>query len=175
MLDIGMLEIFVIGALALIVVGPKELPGLLRTVGQFVAKARGMAREFQSSMEEAAREADLDGVVKSVKSGNKLPFDNQIVDTMKEFEKSVKTEINSADAEVRKDDSAAPAKKYDTTEFTKHANPMPKPATAKPAPDAPSKVEAKPEPKVEVVVETPSPAPAPAATADKPAATEKSA
>ena len=37
MLDIGMLEIFVIGALALIVVGPKELPGLLRTVGQFAA------------------------------------------------------------------------------------------------------------------------------------------
>ena len=56
MLDIGMFELFVIGALALIVVGPKELPGLLRTVGQFVAKARGMAREFQRSMDEAARE-----------------------------------------------------------------------------------------------------------------------
>ena len=118
MLDIGMLELFVIGALALIVVGPKELPGLLRTVGQFVAKARGMAREFQSSMEDAAREADLDGVVKSVKSGNKLPFDNQIVDTMKEFERSVKTEINSADAEVRKVEATEPPKKHDTSEFT---------------------------------------------------------
>jgi sec-independent protein translocase protein TatB len=111
MLDIGMLEIFVIGALALIVVGPKELPGLLRTVGQFVAKARGMAREFQSSMEAAAREADLDGVVNSVKSGNKLPFDNQIVDTMKEFEKSVKTETSSTDAPEAKVETPAPVAK----------------------------------------------------------------
>ena len=59
MLDIGWAELMVIGTLALIVVGPKELPRLLRTVGQFVGKARGIAREFQRSMEDAAREADL--------------------------------------------------------------------------------------------------------------------
>ena len=148
MLDIGMLELFVIGALALIVVGPKELPGLLRTVGQFAAKARGMAREFQSSMEEAAREADLDGVVKSVKSGNKLPFDNQIVDSMKEFERSVKKEINSADAEVRKEDASTPAKKHDTSEFTPHVKHVTEPKAE------PQKVEAP----VEAPVETPAPA-----------------
>ena len=148
MLDIGMLELFVIGALALIVVGPKELPGLLRTVGQFAAKARGMAREFQSSMEEAAREADLDGVVKSVKSGNKLPFDNQIVDSMKEFERSVKKEINSADAEVRKEDASALAKKHDTSEFTPHVKHVTEPKAE------PQKVEAP----VEAPVETPAPA-----------------
>lgn len=171
MLDIGMLEIFVIGALALIVVGPKELPGLLRTVGQFAAKARGMAREFQSSMEDAAREADLDGVVKTVKSGGKLPFDNQIVDTMKEFEKSVKTEINSADAEARKDDSAAPQKKFDTTEFTKHANPVPAPAADKAALAEPAKGEALSETTVETASETATPA----AKAEPAAAAEKSA
>ena len=148
MLDIGMLELFVIGALALIVVGPKELPGLLRTVGQFAAKARGRAREFQSSMEEAAREADLDGVVKSVKSGNKLPFDNQIVDSMKEFERSVKKEINSADAEVRKEDASTPAKKHDTSEFTPHVKHVTEPKAE------PQKVEAP----VEAPVETPAPA-----------------
>ena len=59
MLDIGWTELMVIGVIALLVVGPKELPRLLRTVGQFVGKARGMAREFQRSMEDAAREADL--------------------------------------------------------------------------------------------------------------------
>lgn len=59
MLDIGWSELLVIGAVALIVVGPKELPKLLRTVGQFVGKARSMAREFQRSMDEAAREGDL--------------------------------------------------------------------------------------------------------------------
>ena len=153
MLDIGMLELFVIGALALIVVGPKELPGLLRTVGQFVAKARGMAREFQSSMEDAAREADLDGVVKSVKSGNKLPFDNQIVDSMKEFERSVKKEINSADAEVRKEDTSEPVEKYDTSEFTPHVKHVTEPKAVEP-----ETVEAKSEPTVEAKVETPTPA-----------------
>jgi sec-independent protein translocase protein TatB len=59
MFDIGWSELMVIGSLALIVVGPKELPRLLRTVGRYVAQARGMAREFQRSMEDAAREVDL--------------------------------------------------------------------------------------------------------------------
>jgi len=59
MFDIGWSELLVIGMLALIVVGPKELPGLLRTVGQYVGKARSVAREFQRSMEDAAREADI--------------------------------------------------------------------------------------------------------------------
>ncbi|GMG82243.1 hypothetical protein LNKW23_14560 [Paralimibaculum aggregatum] len=60
MLDIGWQELLVIGALALLVVGPKELPGLLRSVGRYAGKARSMAREFQRSMEDAAREADLE-------------------------------------------------------------------------------------------------------------------
>lgn len=59
MLDIGWSELVVIGGLALIVVGPKDLPGMLRNVGRMVAKARGMAREFQGAMEDAAREADV--------------------------------------------------------------------------------------------------------------------
>jgi len=60
MLDIGWQELLVIGVIALLVVGPKELPGLLRTVGQWAGRARSVAREFQSSMEDAAREADLE-------------------------------------------------------------------------------------------------------------------
>ena len=102
MLDIGFMEIFVIGALALIVVGPKELPGLLRSAGQMAAKVKSMAREFQRSMEDAAREADLDSVAKAVKSGGdfkkKLSVENQIVDSIKEFEKTVKTEMTEAKA-----------------------------------------------------------------------------
>lgn len=97
MLDIGFLEILVIGALALIVVGPKELPGLLRTVGQYAGKARSMAREFQRTMEDAAREADLGDVADAVKGKkNKLPFGNQVVDSLKEFEKTVKSEVTDA-------------------------------------------------------------------------------
>lgn len=99
MLDIGFMEILVIGAIALIVVGPKDLPGLLRTVGQYVGKARAMARDFQRTMDEAAREADLGDVADVVKNKGKmsdLPFDNQIVDTLKDFEKTVKSETTGA-------------------------------------------------------------------------------
>jgi sec-independent protein translocase protein TatB len=59
MFDIGWSELLVVGALALIVVGPKDLPRMLRTFGKYTSQARGMAREFQRSMEDAAREADL--------------------------------------------------------------------------------------------------------------------
>jgi len=59
MFDIGWLELLIIGIVALIVVGPKDLPGMFRTAGQFMGKARGMAREFQRSMEAAADESGL--------------------------------------------------------------------------------------------------------------------
>ena len=50
MFDLGLTELLLIGIVALIVVGPKELPMLFRKVGQFVGKARGMAREFTRAM-----------------------------------------------------------------------------------------------------------------------------
>ena len=54
MFDLGWTELLVIGIVALIVVGPKDLPILFRKVGQFVGKAKGMAREFSSAMNDAA-------------------------------------------------------------------------------------------------------------------------
>jgi sec-independent protein translocase protein TatB len=59
MFDIGWAELMVIGVVALIVVGPKDLPRMLRTLGYYTGQARSMAREFQRNMEDAAREADL--------------------------------------------------------------------------------------------------------------------
>ncbi len=68
MLDIGWGELFLIGVVALIVVGPKDLPALFRTVGQFTGKARAMARDFQRSLEQAANEAGMSDVQKSLRS-----------------------------------------------------------------------------------------------------------
>ena len=57
---IGWTELLVIVAIAIVVVGPKDLPILMRTLGRFVGKARAMAREFQDSFEEIARESELE-------------------------------------------------------------------------------------------------------------------
>jgi sec-independent protein translocase protein TatB len=65
---IGGLEILVIGLLALIVVGPKDLPLLMRKVGRAVGKARAMANEFRSSFDEMARQSELDELRKEVEA-----------------------------------------------------------------------------------------------------------
>jgi sec-independent protein translocase protein TatB len=65
MFDIGSGELVVIGVVALVAIGPKELPGVLRMVGQWVGKARRMASEFQSQFNEAMREAEMADLKKS--------------------------------------------------------------------------------------------------------------
>lgn len=74
MFDIGWGEFVVIGAVALVVIGPKELPGVLRTVGGAVSKLRRMAGEFQTQFQEAIREADLEETRKSVDGLNQATF-----------------------------------------------------------------------------------------------------
>jgi sec-independent protein translocase protein TatB len=72
MFDLGWTELLVIGIVALIVVGPKDLPVLFRNVGQFVGKAKGMAREFSSAMNDAADSSGMkemsQGINKSIKA-----------------------------------------------------------------------------------------------------------
>src|SRR5215472_13544805 len=65
MFDIGWSEFVLIAVVALIAIGPKELPGVLRMVGQWVGKARKMATEFQSQFQEAMREAEMADIKKS--------------------------------------------------------------------------------------------------------------
>jgi len=62
------MEVLIIGALALIVIGPKDLPMLMRRVGQFVGKMRGMAAEFRASFDELARQSELDELRREVEA-----------------------------------------------------------------------------------------------------------
>lgn len=75
MLDIGWTELLIIGVVALVVVGPKDLPKMFRALGEFTGKARAMAREFQRAMESAADEAGVKDVARDLRdtaSGRKL-------------------------------------------------------------------------------------------------------
>ena len=75
MFDIGWSELMIIGVVALIVVGPKDLPMMFRKVGNFVGKARGMARDFQSAMNEAADQSGIKDLADSVKKAADIKDD----------------------------------------------------------------------------------------------------
>jgi len=62
MLDIGWMELMLIGVVALLVVGPKELPGLLRTIGRYIAMAKRQADQFRAQFDEAIRETEFDDI-----------------------------------------------------------------------------------------------------------------
>ncbi|MGB0670922.1 MAG: Sec-independent protein translocase protein TatB [Rhodospirillales bacterium] len=114
MFDIGWQEIFIISVLALIVVGPKDLPRVLKTVMAMVRKARGLAADFQSGINEVVREAELEDLKKQVQSSGFGDLDKTIRDTVDpdgELEgnldmKSVQGDLDKA----AKDASKAPKK-----------------------------------------------------------------
>ena len=101
MFDLGWLELIVIGVTALIVVGPKDLPQLFRTVGRFFGKAKAMAREFSQSMEDAANESGLKDATKTLNSisdfhkKTQSPLKDQVVSNFKERINPIEDSINS--------------------------------------------------------------------------------
>lgn len=93
MFDLGWGEIVVIGIVALIAIGPKELPGVLRSIGQMMAKVRRMAAEFQGQFNEAIREADIADLKKQAdemaSSVSDIAKYDPLSETQKEIEKSL--------------------------------------------------------------------------------------
>lgn len=78
MFDIGWQELFLIGVVTLVVVGPKDLPRVLRTGARYMQKARAMSREFQNGLAEIAREAELDDIKQRVESATRFDLDDEL-------------------------------------------------------------------------------------------------
>ena len=120
MFDIGWSELVIIGVVALIAIGPKELPGVLRMVGQWMGKVRRMASEFQGQFNEAMREAEMADIKKQV------------------------DEMTSAASSVTSYDPLGDiGKQFDTAidDKPKAAESEPQVATAPPAPELPAAAE----------------------------------
>lgn len=102
MFNLGWGEILLIGIVALIAIGPKELPGVLRSVGQALAKVRRMANEFQGQFQEALREADIADLKKQAEDVASSVTDiskyDPLTDTQKEIEKTFTLPDPMADA-----------------------------------------------------------------------------
>ncbi|HIG21557.1 MAG TPA: twin-arginine translocase subunit TatB [Henriciella sp.] len=86
----GLTEFMLVAIVALIVVGPKDLPLMMRKLGQFVAKGRAMAREFQSAFDDIARQAELDELRKEIED---LRRDNALTEAVNDMKKA-ESDIN---------------------------------------------------------------------------------
>jgi sec-independent protein translocase protein TatB len=93
LLDFGWSELLLIGVVALVFIGPKDLPKALRVAGFWVRKARTLSREFQSSIDQMIREADLEDIRKDLKQASELNLDHEFrrtVDPTGSLEESLK-------------------------------------------------------------------------------------
>src|SRR5205807_6790293 len=82
LLDFGWSELMLIGIVALVVIGPKDLPKALRVAGFWVRKARTLSREFQSSVEQMIREAELDEMRQELKKATEIDLDKEFRQTI---------------------------------------------------------------------------------------------
>jgi sec-independent protein translocase protein TatB len=117
MFDIGWSELLVIGVVAIVVVGPKELPRLMRTFGHYLGKVRHMAADFQRQFEEAVRDSEIDEVRKAMQD-----FHAEVSDV---------TPRGTVDKPLMMPTPPAPAPAEAALPAPK---PKPKPRTKKPAP-----------------------------------------
>ena len=78
MFDIAWSELALIGVVALIVIGPKDLPRVMRSLGQWTRRARAMAAEFQRNLDEMMREAELDDIRREVEKVSPAEFRSKL-------------------------------------------------------------------------------------------------
>jgi sec-independent protein translocase protein TatB len=131
MFDISWTEFLLIGIVALVFIGPKELPAVMRTLGQYTRKIRGMAAEFQNQFQEAMREAEVADLKKQV---DDMAHDIKSYDPLK----SAREDVENIGKDLDKDFAKKPLELMTGTEQN---TPAPNPAATSPeapSPEAPS-------------------------------------
>ena len=166
-------ELLVIAVVALVVIGPKELPGMLRSWGKWMAKARGMAAEFRGHVDEMVRQSELDEVKKQLEAASS-GLDLQSLDPTKEIKSIVQEgmaegEKALADAKSTFDNPLAePESAPQIAAEAAPETPLPTPSEA-----APAETVAEPAPTPAVAEAAPEAAAVPPPAAPPPAVEEK--
>lgn len=115
MFDVGWTEMLVIAIVMIVVVGPKDLPNMLRTFGRTTAKLRAMAADFQKQFNEALKEAELDDVKKSVDSLRSLNPASEIRKQLNPFEQAAADVRAGVDAAMKPKPAADPTAQPSST------------------------------------------------------------
>ena len=100
----GFQEFLLLAIVALIVVGPEDLPLMMRKLGQWVGKMRAMAREFQNAFDDIAKQAELDELRKEIEDLKRENVLKQASDELKDVEDSINAEV------MRAEQTSIPAK-----------------------------------------------------------------
>ncbi|MFN7056171.1 Sec-independent protein translocase protein TatB [Hyphomonas sp.] len=93
---IGFSELLLLGLAALIIIGPKDLPMMMRKIGQFVGKGRQMAREFQSAFDDIARQSELDELKKEIEDLRRANTFKSAQDDLAAYEADVNSAVMRA-------------------------------------------------------------------------------
>ncbi|ESQ76364.1 Sec-independent protein translocase protein TatB [Asticcacaulis sp. AC402] len=97
---LGGSELIIIAIVALVVVGPKDLPKLLRNLGKFIGKMRNMADDFKSSFDDMARQSELDDLRKEVEALRSNNLTTSLQNEMRAIESDVSVSLNKTDTPV---------------------------------------------------------------------------
>jgi len=155
MFDFAWSELAVIAVVALVVIGPKDLPRVMRTVGQWTRRARAIAREFQGSLDQMVREAELDEMKRHIDRATSFNVENEIrrtIDPTGDLQRSL-------DEPVMTNPLADPPKTVERTALEEKPpetlEPPAPPPTPMPSHAPAEKVEAKPAVTTEIEKPTP--------------------
>ena len=130
MFDIGWSELLVIGVVAIVVVGPKELPRLMRTFGHYTGKLRAMASDFQRQFEDAVRDSEIDEVRKAMQDFHAQASDVNLRGTV---DKPLMMPTPSEPAPATAPAGIAPPPEHTSKAKAKPRAKKPKTASTKPA------------------------------------------
>ncbi len=109
MFDIGWTEIAIIAVIAIIVIGPKDLPRVLRTLGEYVGKAKAMTAEFRRHVDDMIRETELDEVKKQIDAASNPDIEGYLentIDPKGEIKQTLEDDFRDINADWDRDDEA---------------------------------------------------------------------